>query len=102
MAGSETSATLLCGCIFYLCTHPHVMRKLVDEIRSAFATDEDITFRTSAMLTYLSAVIEESLRLYPPFVTSLARVVPQGGSLVDGQFVAEGVRCILSKPNVFF
>lgn len=67
------------------------MAKLVSEIRAAFPHENEITFRSTATLTYLSAIIEESLRLYPPFVTSLARVVPWGGSQVDGQFVAEGV-----------
>lgn len=93
VAGSETAATLLSGCIFYLCTHARVMAKLVNEIRTAFAHEREISFRSAAELTYLSAVIEESLRVYPPFVTSLARIVPEGGSLVDGHFVAEGVRC---------
>ena len=91
VAGSETSATLLSGCIFYLCTNAHVMSRLSDEIRFAFARDEDITFRSAAKLRYLNAVIEESLRLYPPFVTSLARIVPPGGSNIDGNFVPEGV-----------
>ncbi|KAJ5591827.1 uncharacterized protein N7459_002196 [Penicillium hispanicum] len=90
VAGSETSATLISGCVFYLCTHSHVMAGLVKEIRSAFAKDEDITFRSTASLKYLNAVIEESLRLYPPFVTSLARIVPPGGSEIDGRFVSEG------------
>ncbi|KAJ5291069.1 hypothetical protein N7478_000320 [Penicillium angulare] len=90
VAGSETSATLLSGCIFYLCINPHAMRRLTAEIRSAFANDKDITFRTIASLKYLAAVIEESLRMYPPFVTSLSRIVPKGGSIVDGEVIAEG------------
>ena len=67
------------------------MARLVGDIRSAFAGEEDITFRSAARLEYLNAVIEESLRLYPPFVTSLARVVPQGGLQIDGHYVPEGV-----------
>lgn len=68
------------------------MKKLVHEIRSAFTADQDITFSKAATLPYLAAVIEETLRCYPPFVTSLARVVPPGGAMVDGQFVPEDVR----------
>jgi cytochrome P450 len=92
VAGSETSATLLSGCIYYLCTTPHVMARLTREIRLAFTQDSDMTFRALKDLKYLAAVIEESLRIYPPFVTSLARTVPTGGALVNGQFVPEGVR----------
>lgn len=69
------------------------MANLVNEIRTSFTHEREISFHSAASLKYLSAVIEESLRLYPPFVTSLNRIVPGGGSLVDGHFVAEGVRC---------
>lgn len=91
VAGSETSATLLSGCIYYLCTTPRVMDRLTSEIRSTFEQDRDMTFRALEDLRYLAAVIEESLRMYPPFVTSLARTVPAGGALVNGQFVPGGV-----------
>lgn len=70
------------------------MSQLVSEIRTVFKKESDITFRSMIGLTYLAAVIEESLRMYPPFVTSLARVVPQGGAVINGQFVAEGVRTV--------
>lgn len=89
IAGSETSATLLSGCVYFLCKSPPFMRNLVDEIRSSFAADQDITFTKAAKLTYLNAVIEESLRMYPPFVTSLARLAPPGGDTVAGYFVPE-------------
>lgn len=92
VAGSETAATLLCGCIYYLCTNPQARTRLTGEIRAAFPKEDDMTFRNMASLPYLSAVIEESLRKYPPFVTSLARIVPQGGAFVDGHLVPEGVR----------
>ncbi|CAI7589384.1 unnamed protein product [Penicillium glandicola] len=89
VAGSETSATLLSGCIFYLCTAPHVMSQLVTEIRSAFKQHSDMTFRAVEELKYMNAVIEESLRVYPPFVTSLSRLVPKGGAVVNGHFLPE-------------
>ncbi|GAD91552.1 hypothetical protein PVAR5_0124 [Paecilomyces variotii No. 5] len=90
IAGSETSATVLSGCIYYLCRHPTVMDRLINEIRGAFSTDSDINFNKTSTLTYLAAVIEESLRMYPPVVTGLARVPPAGGETVDGYFVPEG------------
>ncbi|KAJ5153956.1 uncharacterized protein N7500_009395 [Penicillium coprophilum] len=89
VAGSETSATLLSGCLFYLCSTPHVMSQLVAEIRSTFKKESDMTFRSVENLKYMNAVIEESLRMYPPFVTSLSRVVPKGGAIVNGHFVPE-------------
>jgi cytochrome P450 len=91
VAGSETAATLLSGCIFYLCTNPLIMSRLVSEIRSTFTKEDEITFRNAASLTYLAAVIEESLRMHPPFVTSLTRITPPGGSMIDGHYVPAGV-----------
>jgi cytochrome P450 len=91
IAGSETSATLLSGVVYYLCSNPPIMKALVEEISSAFASDDDITFSKAVKLSYLNAVIEETLRIYPPFVTSLARVVPLGGDTVDGHFIPENV-----------
>jgi hypothetical protein len=101
VAGSETSATLLSGCIFYLCTAPHVMSRLVAEIRSTFKQDSDMTFRAVEDLKYMNAVIEESLRIYPPFVTSLSRVVPQGGAFVNGHFLPGDV-CICASLYASF
>lgn len=102
VAGSETSATLLSGCIFYLCTAPHVMSRLVAEIRSNFKQDSDMTFRAVEELKYMNAVMEESLRIYPPFVTSLSRLVPQGGAAVDGHFLPEDVSLYVSLQYVIF
>ena len=91
VAGSETTSTLLAGCTFYLLTHPHVYQKLVDEIRGSFRSPEDITLLSTAKLPYLHAVLEESLRLYPPIPAITPRLVPKGGAVVDGEFVPEGV-----------
>ncbi|KAE9362911.1 cytochrome P450 family protein [Stipitochalara longipes BDJ] len=89
MAGSETSATMLSGCVYYLCKSASAMQKITSEIREAFATQEEIKFANAATLPYLAAVIEESLRMYPPVVTSLKRVSPVGGATVDGHFIPE-------------
>ncbi|KAJ5930554.1 hypothetical protein N7466_006047 [Penicillium verhagenii] len=89
MAGSETTASLLSGCIYYLCKNPICMTELCNEIRSEFSADEDITAARCAPLKYLNAVIEESFRLYPPVATVLLRVVPEGGDTVDGYVVPE-------------
>lgn len=63
------------------------MNRLVSEIRTSFSHDKDITFQNTSSLSYLAAVIEEALRVYPPFVTSLNRIVPEGGSIINGVFV---------------
>ncbi|KAF7586588.1 hypothetical protein BBP40_008645 [Aspergillus hancockii] len=88
IAGSETSATVLSGCTFYLLTHPAAYQILVKEIREAFQKESDITSPAIARLSYLHAVIEESLRVYPPVPAILPRKVPPDGAIIDGQFAS--------------
>ena len=59
-----------------------------------------MTFQNIASLKYLSAVIEEALRVYPPFVTSLSRIVPKGGAFIDGRYVPGGVCIMLHTPSL--
>ncbi|KAJ8061999.1 hypothetical protein OCU04_009781 [Sclerotinia nivalis] len=91
IAGSETTATLLNGATYYLLQGPTVLKNLAIELRSNFKTQEDLTLHALAACKYLNAVLEEALRIYPPVPTTLPRVVPEGGSIVSGQYVPAGV-----------
>jgi cytochrome P450 len=90
VAGSETTANLLSGLIARLIWNPDKYRKLCDEIRSAFTTEDAITYEASSKLPYLNACLEEGLRIHPPVPTGLLRTVPKGGDTIDGNFVPEG------------
>lgn len=94
MAGSETSATLLSGCVYYICRHPTVLRKLKKEVRSFIIGDQDITMDKTSKLPYLAAVIEETLRLYPPVAAGLRRIVPKGGATIDKYLVPGDVSAL--------
>ena len=103
LAGSETTGTALLGCIYHLCKTPSVMERLVSEIRTAFTSDQDITFSKAENLQYLNAVIEESLRIYPPVVVGLPRIVPKGGASMAGHYVPENVSgrpCVASPFRI--
>lgn len=91
LAGSETTAALLSGCTFYLLQNPATYTRLVKEIRTGFERYSDIRLSSIANLRYLNAVLDESLRIYPPIATMLPRLVPEGGAIINGQFVPEGV-----------
>jgi hypothetical protein len=78
-AGSETTATLLSGATYLLLTNLRVMKELQGEVRSTFATADDITIVGSNRLPYLFAVLEESLRPYLPVPVALPRITPQKG-----------------------
>lgn len=91
-AGSETTATVLAACIYYLQKHPSCWQKAIQEVRAAFKADSDITFLATSRLPYLGGVIEESLRMFPPAPGIGPRLVPEGGAVIDGKLVPEGVR----------
>ena len=87
IAGSETSATLLSGAIYYLLENPTWLSKLQLEVRTMFFTESQITFATTNLLKITNAVIHETFRLYPPVPIALPRVVPREGATVAGTYV---------------
>ncbi|PUU73918.1 cytochrome P450 [Tuber borchii] len=88
-AGSETTATFLSGLTYHLLKNPRVYNLLVEEIRSAYNTYEDITDIKASQLKYLSAVMDEGFRMYPPIGVGLYRLSP--GETVDGMYIPKGV-----------
>ncbi|QSZ37630.1 hypothetical protein DSL72_008729 [Monilinia vaccinii-corymbosi] len=88
VAGSETTATALSGMTYFLLKQPEALRHLQEEVRSAFSSGNEINSDSTAPLSYLAAVIEEGLRLYPPVAMGLPRESP--GATVDGFYVPAG------------
>lgn len=86
-AGTETTASLLTGWTYFICTHPEVYKRLTDEVRGRFTSEQDITWETVKDLPYLHATLSEALRLYSPAPANQQRIVPPGGSVIDGHFV---------------
>ncbi|CRG84333.1 toxin biosynthesis cytochrome P450 monooxygenase, putative [Talaromyces islandicus] len=89
MAGSETTATLLSGCTFFVLKYPKVHEKLLFQIRHRFSSPSEITFSALAEMPYLRAVLQEALRMYPPLPLGMPRIVPSGGAVISGRFVPE-------------
>ncbi|KAK3394591.1 cytochrome P450 [Podospora didyma] len=101
LAGSETTATALCGTFNYLTHNPAELRKLEQEIRGVFKREEDMTLRALQNLPFLNAVVSEGLRMCTPVPTGLFRIVPKGsgGATVCGVFLPEGTH-VLANFNV--
>jgi cytochrome P450 len=90
LAGTETTATLLSGLTYHLLKNEEKMQKLVEEIRTSFSEEKDLTIERLQALPYLHACIEEGLRMYPPVSNGLPRVVPPTGAVVDGRDIPSG------------
>lgn len=93
-AGHDTTSILLQWAIYALSHHPHSLTTLLSELDSVFGTRDPLdVFLESPesvlkKLTYTSAVIKETLRLYPP-AASARMAMPGTGCVVnaDGQEV---------------
>ncbi|KAL1956708.1 hypothetical protein VTO42DRAFT_6858 [Malbranchea cinnamomea] len=88
--GSETAATTLRCLTFLLLKNPDKMQKLVNEIRGAFSSSDQMNYDSLAQLKYLNACIEESLRFYTPCTNGLPRLVQPGGAVICGEWVPGG------------
>ncbi|THW51458.1 cytochrome P450 [Aureobasidium pullulans] len=97
IAGTETTATLLSGLTYHLLQNPATTERLTRELRSAFMTDKDITIEALQQLPYLSACIEEGMRLYPPVPTGLPRQTPKGGARICGEYIPEDITVSVSQ-----
>ncbi|EUC27912.1 hypothetical protein COCCADRAFT_110493, partial [Bipolaris zeicola 26-R-13] len=91
IAGSETTATVLSGCVFYLTRNLDAYNKVTAEIRTSFAVEDDMNAESLSKLPYFNAVLEEALRVYPPLSVTLPRTTPPGGEMIAGKFVAGGM-----------
>jgi cytochrome P450 len=87
IAGSETTATALSAVTYLLTTHPEVLKKLTDEVRSSFQHESEITFQTVAHLTYMLSVLDEALRMYPPVPNAINREINPEGGMICGYFL---------------
>lgn len=100
VAGSETTATTLSGTTSLLLRNPEAYAKVVNEVRSRFKTDAEITIESVNKLPYMIACLQEGLRCYPPVPTGFPRIVPAGGDTISGFFVPEGVSTPFSYPSL--
>jgi cytochrome P450 len=90
-AGSETTSTALTAILTELLQNRAALTKLVTEIRENFKKEEDITISSVAKLDYLTAVIQEGIRMGPPTAVALPRITPSGGEVICGQYVPGNV-----------
>ncbi|URC14345.1 cytochrome P450 [Flavobacterium sp. B183] len=65
IAGHETSANALTFTLYLLGRNPEIQQKVLDEILEIEAQTENVVEQLQKM-TYLNAVINEAMRLYPP------------------------------------
>jgi cytochrome P450 len=97
-AGHETTASALMWAIYLVCTKPDVQTKLRDEVRGALPSimDKDAKVASNEIdhLPYLNAVINETMRVYPPVPLTLRKTAQD--TTIIGRFVPKDTIIIIS------
>ncbi|KAF1983445.1 cytochrome P450 [Aulographum hederae CBS 113979] len=117
-AGHDTTGIVLQWAFYELSRSPHVLAKLRKELDDVLGVNADPAYISEALnsrgeeaqskLAYLSAVVKEILRLYPPAAT--ARLAPPGATikltngeehLVEGAIVYINHHAVQRDPAVY-
>uniref|UniRef100_L2FCP2 Cytochrome p450 n=2 Tax=Colletotrichum gloeosporioides species complex TaxID=2707338 RepID=L2FCP2_COLFN len=105
-AGFDTTAVTATAASYYLARRPEKMKRLQRELQEKFSDASEMNGTTVHQLPYLSACIEETMRIMPPLTFGLPRESP--GAEVDGNFVPKGTVVstsgwsITRRPDYFF
>lgn len=77
------------------------MERLLNEIRHSFKEDSDISGASTKRLPFLTAVLQETLHLYPPAPNSMRQAVPVGGARIAGRELPEETVVVISCYSAF-
>ncbi len=104
-AGHETTASALAWALYWIIDLPEVRTKLLAELET-LNTAEDPDPVTITRLPYLSAVCQETLRLYPIAISAFPRVVKEsmqvaGYALEPGTVIMPSIYLAHHRPAIY-
>ncbi|RFU79485.1 cytochrome p450 [Trichoderma arundinaceum] len=100
-AGSHTTAASMASVLYELAKHPQHFEKLRQELvpfvhgSQVEAAQDDL-----ARLEHLNAVIYETLRLHPPVPTTIYRLTPQEGVMIDDIHIPGGMGVMCPQYSI--
>ncbi|KAI0355826.1 high nitrogen upregulated cytochrome P450 monooxygenase 2 [Trametes cingulata] len=81
VAGADTTSSALTSIVFCLLTHPEAYKRLQKEIDQFYPPGDDpCDMQHHPKMHYLTAVINEGMRVYGPVPSGVQRLVPHRGS----------------------
>ncbi|MBE9007877.1 cytochrome P450 [Fortiea sp. LEGE XX443] len=109
VAGHETTASALTWAFYWIDRLPEVREKLLQELHTLGVNPEPSNI---AKLPYLTAVCQETLRIYPIVMNGFARVVkspieimgyklPKGTLIIPSIYLAHHRPEVYPQPNLF-
>ncbi|PON25277.1 cytochrome P450 [Trichoderma gamsii] len=90
IGGSETTATALSAATYFLGTNQEPLKKLCEEVRSAFNNEAEIDLFSVGRLNYMLAVLDETMRLHAPVPATTPRTINELGDTIAGYYVPPG------------
>ncbi|KPJ15874.1 Cytochrome P450 4c21 [Papilio machaon] len=104
LAGGDTSTVAASFVCCLLAQQPQVQERLYNELLEVIGEKRAIEIEDLPKLKYMEAVINESLRLYPPVPNMLRKVLkditlPSGVKLMEGTGVCINVWCLHRNPH---
>ncbi|NXM06356.1 CP46A hydroxylase, partial [Tyrannus savana] len=93
VAGHETTANQMSFTVMALGQHPEILERVQAEVDDVLGAKRDIDYEDLGKLTYLSQVLKESLRLYPPVAGTVRRL--------EKEHVVNGIRIPADTTLVF-
>ncbi|GFS10685.1 cytochrome P450 [Elysia marginata] len=98
IAGYETTSSTLQFLSYELSRNQDVQEKLAEEIQSVFGEKEEPDYYNVKALKYMEAVINETLRIYPP-VHLLSRQA-EVDTVINGRTVPAGTAILIPVANI--
>ncbi|KAJ7633032.1 high nitrogen upregulated cytochrome P450 monooxygenase 2 [Roridomyces roridus] len=103
IAASDTTAHLLTSMIWCLISNPECYKRVQQEIDDMFVVEDDLVdFSKHQQCAFLSACVNEALRLFPPLPVNGTRQVhlnSGGGRNIAGKYIPEGTS-VYTPPYV--
>ncbi|WP_139558596.1 cytochrome P450 [Methylotetracoccus oryzae] len=110
-AGHHTSSGTTAWILIELLRHPEEMKKVVAEIDALFGPDGPVTFESLRQVPRLENVIKEVLRLHPPLIILMRKVmkdfqvkdylIPAGKFVCAAPSVTHRIAELFPNPEVF-
>jgi cytochrome P450 len=101
IAGSETTSNFLNAMLLYIFEKPAVAQKLITEIQSTIASDEDITVDNFKKLPYLDNVILETSRIFTSAPGMFTRETNED-TIIGGVAVKKGTLLDFGWLSIFY
>ncbi|KAL8469740.1 hypothetical protein ACS0TY_032547 [Phlomoides rotata] len=94
-AGSETAATTMDWAMAEMLKNPEILKKAQEEVRDVFEGNGFVDESCIHELTYLKAVIKETLRMHPPVPLLLPRICAETCE-IDGYHIPANTKIIIN------